>query len=69
MASVVIRPAAALIALSWALLLAGCGSSGKSTTVESTSTAAAPPGTLEALWRGPGQDVAIVPGTSDYGVE
>ena len=30
-------------------------------------TTAAPPGTLEALWRGPGEDVAIVPGTSDYG--
>lgn len=62
-----IRPAAALIALGCALALAACGGSGKSTTVESTSTTAAPPGTLEALWRGPGQDVAIVPGTSDYG--
>ena len=62
-----IRPAAALIALGCALALAACGGSGKSTTVESTSTTAAPPGTLEALWRGPGEDVAIVPGTSDYG--
>jgi len=64
---VVIRPAAALIALGCAFALAGCGGSGNSTTGESTSTTAAPPGTLEALWRGPGQDVAIVPGTSDYG--
>ena len=59
-----IRPAAALIALGCALLLVGCGSSAKSTTNAST---AAPPGTLEALWRGAGEDVAIVAGTSDYG--
>ena len=63
----VFRPAAALIVLGCVLVLAGCGSSGKSTIDESTSTTAAPPGTLEALWRGSGQDVAIVPGTSDYG--
>lgn len=62
-----IRPAAALIVLGCALALAGCGGSGKSTIGESTSPTAAPPGTLEALWRGPGEDVAIVPGTSDYG--
>jgi hypothetical protein len=63
----VIRPAAALIALGCACALAGCGGSGTSTKGESTSTTVAPPGTLEALWRGPGEDVAIVPGTSDYG--
>jgi len=33
-----------------------------------TAPAAAPPaGSLEALWRAPGEDVAVVPGTSDYG--
>ena len=63
----VIRPAAALIALGCALAFAGCGGSGNSTTDALTSTTAAPPGTLEALWRGPGEDVALVPGTSDYG--
>jgi hypothetical protein len=64
---VVIRPAAALIALGCAVALAGCGNSGKNGEGVPTSTSAAPPGTLEALWRGPGDDVAIVPGTSDYG--
>jgi hypothetical protein len=63
----VIRLAAALIALGCACALAGCGDSGKSDKGEATSTTAAPPGTLEALWRGPGEDVALVPGTSDYG--
>ena len=65
------RPAAALIATGLALAcgfaLAGCGSGGGSREGESNaSTTAAPPGTLEALWRAPGADVAIVPGTSDF---
>lgn len=46
-------------------LLAGCGSSGEQGA--DTSTDAAPTGSIEALWRTPGEDVAIVPGTSDYG--
>ncbi|RDI75763.1 hypothetical protein Gocc_0182 [Gaiella occulta] len=67
------RPAAALIATGFALVLAGCGTSGgtsagtSTTTTTTAETSAAPPGTLEALWRGPGEDVAVVPGTSDYG--
>jgi len=57
----VTRPAAALLALGCAVALAGCGASG-------TSGAQPPPaGTIEALWRLPGEDVALVPGTSDYG--
>jgi hypothetical protein len=64
---VVIRPAAALIALGCVLLFAGCGSAGPSNTDAVTPTGDAPAGTLEALWRQPGQDVAIVPGTSDFG--
>jgi hypothetical protein len=64
---VVFRPAAALIALGCAAVLGGCGGSGKSADTDTTATTAAPPGTLEALWRAPGEDVAIVPGTSDYG--
>jgi len=65
------RPAAALIAsglaLACGLALAGCGSGGGSSEGDSkTTTTAAPPGTLEALWRAPGVDVAIVPGTSDF---
>ena len=60
-----IRPAAAFIALGCAITLAGCGSSGEADTKSTTTTA--PPGSLEALWRSPGEDVAIVPGTKDYG--
>ena len=66
-----IRPAAALIALGCAAALGGCGGSSEKTAGESTistaSTTVAPPGTLEALWRAPGDDVAVVSGTSDYG--
>ncbi len=64
----VTRPAAAFIALGSTVLFASCGSSDNSTTDASTTTNAAPPRTLEALWRAPGQDVAIVPGTADFGV-
>ena len=64
------RPAAALIAgglvLACGLALAGCGSRGGSGEGESNETTAAPPASLEALWRAPGVDVAIVPGTSDF---
>ncbi len=58
------RPASALITITCGLLV-GCGSSGGQ--AGDTSTGAAPSGSLEALWRAPGEDVAIVPGTSDYG--
>ncbi len=57
------RPAAALTVLS-CLLVAGCGgSSGESTTPE-----AVPGGgeTLEQLWREPGDDVAIIAGTTNH---
>jgi hypothetical protein len=64
---VVTRPAAALIALGCVLAVTGCGGSGKTTGVESTPTSAVPPGSLEALWQAPGEDIAVVPGTSDYG--
>jgi hypothetical protein len=59
------RPAAVLLFLLLAsVVVAGCGSSGSAVGDE---TASAPPaGSLEALWRAPGDDVAIVPGTSDY---
>jgi hypothetical protein len=53
------RAAAALTALS-CVLLVGCGGSD-----ESSSTA--PDGaTLEQLWRMPGDDVAVVPGTANH---
>jgi hypothetical protein len=59
------RPAAALTALLCALL-SGCGSSGEQGASSSTGTTASET-SLEALWRAPGEDVALVPGTSDYG--
>lgn len=52
--------------LACGLALAGCGSGGGSSEGESNETTAAPPESLEALWRAPGADVAIVPGTSDF---
>ena len=60
----VFRSAAALISV---LILAGCGSAGKSSDSAVETTSKAPPGTLEALWRAEGEDVAVIPGTSDYG--
>ena len=60
---------AALFLVLACALLAGCGGSGSDeggATGSTTETTAAA-GTLEALWRAPGEDVAIVPGTSDYG--
>ncbi len=57
------RPGAVPTAL-MCLVLAGCGGSGG----EVTPTDTAPGGgqTLEELWRAPGDDVAVVPGTSDH---
>jgi hypothetical protein len=57
------RPAAALTALT-CVLLAGCGSSGGQDA--KTPPAAHLSATIEQLWRAPGDDVAVVPGTSDY---
>jgi len=42
-------------------LLAGCGGGS-----DSTASDEAPPGSLEALWRAPGEDAAIVPGSEDF---
>lgn len=57
------RPAAALVAVS-CLFLAACGSSSGG-----ASTAGSVPGagrTLEQIWHGGGDDVAVVPGTDHY---
>lgn len=59
-------PAAALTVASCVLLaVSGCGGSG-----EDATTDAAPGGgrTLEELWRAPGDDVAVVPGTETHEV-
>jgi hypothetical protein len=52
---------AAALALAVGLLVAGCGGSSGAAQEEPED------GTLEALWRAPGDDVAIVPGTADFG--
>lgn len=59
------RPLAALIAGLVALLAVGCGS-GSGNEKADASPAAPPGGSLEALWRAPGDDVAAVLGTSDF---
>jgi hypothetical protein len=58
------RPAAALTVLSCLLLLGGCGGSGEG----SSATTTEPGGgsTLEQLWREPGDDVAVIPGTENH---
>src|SRR5262245_42376290 len=58
------RRAAALIVLSCLLVVCGCGGSGDG----SAATATEPGGgqTLEQLWREPGDDVAVIPGTANY---
>jgi hypothetical protein len=55
------RLAAVLTAVACCLLLAGCGSS-----EDEGASASAGTQTLEGLWRSSGDDVAVVPGTSDY---
>ena len=54
--------AAAVLALGLVLSAPGCGSNDAA----STAQAAPRPGSLEALWKRPGEDVALVMGTSDY---
>jgi hypothetical protein len=58
------RPAAVSAALSCVLLLGGCGGSDGSSTATSTSPGGGE--TLEQLWREPGDDVAVVPGTENH---
>jgi hypothetical protein len=53
------RSVAALTALS-CLLLVGCGGS------DETSTEPGAGATLEELWRAPGDDVAVIPGTENH---
>jgi hypothetical protein len=58
------RQAAALTVTSCLLLLVGCGGSD----TESVATTTNPGGgaTLEELWRAPGDDVAVIPGTANH---
>jgi hypothetical protein len=57
------RPAAALTVLSCLLVLGGCGGSGDSA---ATDTQPGDGETLEQLWRAPGDDVAVIPGTETH---
>jgi hypothetical protein len=53
---------AAVLVLGLLLSAPGCGSDDAA----STASAGPRPGSLEALWKRPGEDVALVMGTSDY---
>ncbi len=64
------RPAAAwLLAGVLCAAAAGCGGSGSDGADGASETTTAPASkSLEALWRAPGEDVAVVAGTSDHRV-
>jgi hypothetical protein len=55
--------AATVLAVGLVLSCLGCGSNDAASTTPST---AAPPGSLQALWQRPGEDVGLVFGTNDY---
>ena len=59
--------AAVAVAVGAALLGTSCGG-GSDESAADTNTAASSKQTLEQLWRAPGEDVAVVPGTSDHAV-
>ena len=54
------RLAVVPLALALFLLVTGCGGSSTDAVEEPSA------GSLEALWRAPGEDVAVVPGTADF---
>jgi hypothetical protein len=57
------RPGAAVTVLLSCLLLVGCGGSdGEQGSIEDP----VPGATLEELWRAPGDDVAVIPGTANH---
>jgi len=58
--------AAVVVALGTALLAASCG--GSSTNASTGTTTGSSEETLEQLWRAPGEDLAVVAGTSDHAV-
>ena len=58
---------AAVFALAACLIAAGCGGSSSAQEEPDATTTLETSKTLEAIWRAPGEDVAIVPGTADFG--
>jgi hypothetical protein len=61
-----VRYAAALV-LATCSIAAGCGGSSSAQEEPDATTTLERSETLETLWRAPGEDVAIVPGTADFG--
>jgi hypothetical protein len=57
------RPAAAVIVLLSCLLLGSCGGSDEE---QGSNSDPEPGATLEELWRAPGDDVAVIPGTENH---
>jgi hypothetical protein len=55
--------AAAVLALTFVTVVSGCGSSDKPANPSQGSAGA---GTLEGLWKRPGEDVSLLMGTADY---
>jgi hypothetical protein len=56
------RPSTAVTVVLSCLLLAGCGGTGEQQGAEDPG----PGATLEELWRAPGDDVAVIPGTENH---
>jgi hypothetical protein len=61
-----VRYAAALVLVACSIA-AGCGGSSSAQEEPDAPTTLETSKTLEGLWRAPGEDVAIVPGTADFG--
>jgi hypothetical protein len=57
---------AAALALAACSIAAGCGGSSSAQEEPDATTTLETSETLESLWRAPGEDVAIVPGTADF---
>jgi len=60
-----VRPSVVVLALVGSVLTAGCGGG---TGLATSTQPEAPAGSLEALWRAPGEDVAVTAGALDFGV-
>ena len=60
--------AAGLVVLAVTPFLASCGGADGATGGTTAATTTPAGGTLEALWHAPGEDVAVVAGTSDHAV-
>jgi hypothetical protein len=48
------------------VLVAGCGGSDSGSSVATAGSGKPPAGSIEALWKAPGEDVGLIQGTRDY---